>query len=201
MTIPANADGRLAHPIKIIQKEVVDIGLRMGFNIWRSPTVTTEFNNFDALNIPSWHPARDMQDTFWLKDGRVLATQTSCMQNELLKTQKLPLRALVLGSVYRNEKIDATHEIAFDQVEGLVVDREITIGHLKGTILNILKEVFGYAPKIRMRPGYFPFVEPGMEVDLWWEKDGKGRWLEFMGCGLVHPEVLRKADIDSTKYS
>lgn len=201
MTVPAKTHGRTQHPIKIIQSDIIDIVTRMGFSVWRSPTVTTEFNNFDALNIPSWHPARDMQDTFWLTDKRVLATQTSCMQNHLMKTQPKPLRAMVLGSVYRNEKIDATHDIMFEQVEGIVVDKNITIAHLKGTITTILTELFGYEPKFRMRPGYFPFVEPGMEVDLWWERDGKGRWLEFMGCGLVHPNVLRQADIDPEEYS
>jgi len=189
MTVPAKSQGRTQHPIKMVQSDIIDIVTRMGFSVWRSPTVTTEFDNFDALNIPSWHPARDMQDTFWLTDKRVLATQPK------------PLRAMVLGSVYRNEKIDATHDIAFEQVEGLVVDKNINIGHLKGTITTILTELFWYEPKFRMRPGYFPFVEPGMEVDLWWEKDGKGRWLEFMGCGLVHPNVLRQADIDPEVYS
>lgn len=201
MTIPPVAKGRTQHPIKMVQSDIIDIVTRMGFSIWRSPTVTTEFNNFDALNIPSWHPARDMQDTFWLTDKRVLATQTSCMQNHLLKTQPKPLRAMVLGSVYRNEKIDATHDIMFEQVEGIVVDKNIHIGHLKGTITTILTELFGYEPKFRMRPGYFPFVEPGMEVDLWWEKDGKGRWLEFMGCGLIHPNVLKQANINPEEYS
>jgi phenylalanyl-tRNA synthetase alpha chain len=201
MTVPAKTHGRTQHPIKIIQSDIIDIVTRMGFSVWRSPTVTTEFNNFDALNIPSWHPARDMQDTFWLTDKRVLATQTSCMQNHLMKTQPKPLRAMVLGSVYRNEKIDATHDIMFEQVEWIVVDKNITIAHLKGTITTILTELFGYEPKFRMRPGYFPFVEPGMEVDLWWERDGKGRWLEFMGCGLVHPNVLKQADINPEEYS
>jgi phenylalanyl-tRNA synthetase alpha chain len=201
MTVPAKTHGRTQHPIKIIQSDIIDIVTRMGFSVWRSPTVTTEFNNFDALNIPSWHPARDMQDTFWLTDKRVLATQTSCMQNHLMKTQPKPLRAMVLGSVYRNEKIDATHDIMFEQVEWIVVDKNITITHLKGTITTILTELFWYTPKFRMRPGYFPFVEPGMEVDLWWERDGKGRWLEFMGCGLVHPNVLRQADINPEEYS
>lgn len=173
MTVPAKTFGKTQHPIKIIQSEIIDIVTRMGFSVWRSPTITTEFDNFDALNIPSWHPARDMQDTFWLTDKRVLATQTSCMQNHLMKTQEKPLRAMVLGSVYRNEKIDATHDIMFEQVEGIVVDKDINIGHLKGTITKILTELFGYEPKFRMRPGFFPFVEPGIEVDLWWEKDGK----------------------------
>jgi phenylalanyl-tRNA synthetase alpha chain len=117
MTVPGVAFGTPRHPIKMVQSDIMDIVTRMGFSVWRSPSVTTEYNNFDALNIPSWHPARDMQDTFWLQDGRVMATQTSCMQNHLLKTQEKPLRAIVLGSVYRNEKIDATHDIMFEQVE------------------------------------------------------------------------------------
>jgi len=117
MTVPAKTFGRAHHPIKIVQSDIIDIVTRMGFSLWRSPTVTTEYENFDALNIPNWHPARDMQDTFWLTDKRVLATQTSCMQNQLMKTQPKPLRAMVLGSVYRNEKIDATHDIMFEQVE------------------------------------------------------------------------------------
>lgn len=117
MTVPAKTFGKKQHPIKMVQSDIIDIVTRMGFSLWRSPTVTTEFDNFDALNIPSWHPARDMQDTFWLTDKRVLATQTSCMQNHLIKTQPKPLRAMVLGSVYRNEKIDATHDIMFEQVE------------------------------------------------------------------------------------
>lgn len=201
MTVPSRGNVPLRHPIKIVQSDIIDIVTRMGFSVWRSPSVTTEYENFDALNVPSWHPARDMQDTFWLTDGRVMATQTSCMQNHLLKTQEKPLRAIVLGSVYRNEKIDATHDIMFEQVEGLVVDKNITIAHLKGTIETILTELFGYTPKFRMRPGYFPFVEPGMEVDLWWERDGKGKWLEFMGCGLVHPNVLRAGNVDPDEYS
>lgn len=201
MTVPAKTHGKTQHPIKMVQSEVIDIVTRMGFSLWRSPTVTTEFDNFDALNIPSWHPARDMQDTFWLTDRRVLATQTSCMQNHLIRTQPKPLRAMVLGSVYRNEKIDATHDIMFEQVEGIVIDKNINIGHLKGTITTILTELFWYTPKFRMRPGYFPFVEPGMEVDLWWGSEEKGRWLEFMGCGLCHPNVLRQADIDPEEYS
>lgn len=201
MTVPAKTQGRTQHPIKIVQSDIIDIVTRMGFSLWRSPTISTEFQNFDALNIPSWHPARDMQDTFWLTNGNVLSTQTSCLQNHLIKTQPKPLRAMVLWSVYRNEKIDATHDVMFEQVEGIVVDKNINIGHLKGTITTILTELFGYTPEFRMRPGYFPFVEPGIEVDLWWEKDGKGRWLEFMGSGLIHPNVLKQAGVDPEEYS
>jgi phenylalanyl-tRNA synthetase alpha chain len=202
MTVPAKSQGRTQHPIKMVQSDIIDIVTRMGFSVWRSPTVTTEFDNFDALNIPSWHPARDMQDTF-LADGQACSRDTNFIvcRTTFSRRNPKPLRAMVLGSVYRNEKIDATHDIAFEQVEGLVVDKNINIGHLKGTITTILTELFGYEPRFRMRPGYFPFVEPGMEVDLWWEKDGKGRWLEFMGCGLVHPNVLRQADIDPEVYS
>ena len=209
MTVPGKSFGTPRHPIKMVQADIIDIVTRMGFSIWRSPSVTTEYNNFDALNIPNWHPARDMQDTFWLQDGRVMATQTSCMQNHLLKTQEKPLRAIVLGSVYRNEKIDATHDIMFEQVEGLVVDKNITISHLKGTIITILEEIFGYEPKIRIRPGYFPFVEPGVEVDFSCPFCSgteckickKSGWIEFMGAGLIHPNVLREGGIDPDEYT
>lgn len=201
MTVPGKGQGRTIHPIKMIQSDIIDITTRMGFSLWRSPTITTESDNFDLLNIPSWHPARDMQDTFWLTNKQVLATQTSCMQNYLIKTQPKPLRAIVLGSVYRNEKIDATHDIMFEQVEWIVVDKKINLWHLKGTIVQILRELFGTEVRFRMRPGYFPFVEPGIEVDLWWEKNGKGKWLEFMGGGLIHPNVLKNADIDPEEYS
>ncbi len=201
MTIPAKSQGRVQHPIKIVQSQLIDVVARMGFDVHRTPNIATEYENFDALNIPSWHPARDMQDTFWLKDGRVMATHTSCLQNELLKTKTPPFRAVYFGPCFRNEKIDATHDILFEQMEFMVVGDNINIGHLKHTILTMLKELFGYEPKIRMRPGYFPFVEPGIEVDLWWEKDGKGRWLEFMGCGLIHPNVLREGGLNPEKYS
>lgn len=205
MTIPVEPTVGHAHPIKSDIDKVIDVFSRMGFDIHRSPDLTTEYNNFDALNIPKWHPARDMQDTFWLTDGSVLATQTSCMQNELLKTKKIPFQCIVIGPSYRNEKIDATHDIMFDQVEGFVVGKDISIGHLRHTILEMLTGIFGYEPKIRMRPGYFPFVEPGMEVDIWWEyeKDGekKGKWLEFMGCGLIHPNVLQEGGVDPNIYS
>lgn len=201
MTVPGKAQGRTQHPIKIVQSELIDVVARMGFDVHRTPNIATEYANFDALNIPSWHPARDMQDTFWLEDGRVMATHTSCLQNELLKTKTPPFRAVYFGPCFRNEKIDATHDILFEQMEFMVVGDNINIGHLKHTILTMLKELFGYEPKIRMRPGYFPFVEPGIEVDLWWERDGKGRWLEFMGCGLMHPNVLKQWGLDPEKYS
>lgn len=201
MTIPAKSQGRVQHPIKIVQSQLIDVVARMGFDVHRTPNIATEYENFDALNIPSWHPARDMQDTFWLKDGRVMATHTSCLQNELLKTKTPPFRAVYFGPCFRNEKIDATHDILFEQMEFMVVGDNINIGHLKHTILTMLKELFGYEPKIRMRPGYFPFVEPGIEVDLWWERDGKGRWLEFMGCGLIHPNVMKQGGVDPERYS
>jgi phenylalanyl-tRNA synthetase alpha chain len=201
MTVPAKTFGRAQHPIKIVQSDLIDVVSRMGFDVHRTPNIATEYENFDALNIPSWHPARDMQDTFWLQDGRVMATHTSCLQNELLKTKTPPFRAVYFGPCFRNEKIDATHDILFEQMEFMVVGENINIGHLKHTVLSMLKELFGYEPKIRMRPGYFPFVEPGIEVDLWWERDGKGRWLEFMGCGLIHPNVLKEGGVDSKKYS
>ena len=166
MTIPLEPAVHGKHPMRAYLADVSDIFQRMGFSVYTSPHMTTEYDNFDSLNVPSWHPARDMQDTFWLENGQVLATQTSCMQNKILSEAELPLRSIVIGCVYRNEKMDATHEIMFDQVEGICVDRDISIGHLKYTIETYFTEFFKRDVTVRFRPGYFPFVEPGLEVDI-----------------------------------
>jgi phenylalanyl-tRNA synthetase alpha chain len=155
------------HPISTVRQEVEATFLRMGFDIHESMEITTEYLNFDAVNVPKNHPARDMQDTFWLEWTRnVLATQTSCMQNLILKSEKTPIKAIIPGRVFRNEDVDATHDNTFYQVEGIVVDKGIHIGHLKFTITTMLSDLFGKEVHIRMRPWYFPFVEPGMEVDF-----------------------------------
>lgn len=175
----------------------------MGFDIFESSDLTTEYLNFDAVNIPKTHPARDMQDTFWLEgQGQVLATQTSSMQNLILRNKETPIRAIIPGRVFRNEDVDATHDNTFYQVEGIVVDKNINIGNLKYTISTMLSDLFEKEVTIRMRPGYFPFVEPGVEVDFSCPFCGgndkscrvcKGSgWIEFMGAGLIHPEVLRQ---------
>lgn len=196
------------HPISKIQREIEEIFSSMGFEIADGPQVETEWNNFDALNIPETHPARDMQDTFWIKSGSenpnentVLRTQTSDVQIRSMLKYGAPVRLIAPGRVFRNEELDATHDATFYQVEGLLVDKDINISHLKGVLETMLSRLFGREITIRIRPGYFPFVEPGLEVDIWFEIPGKeGKWLEFMGAGMVHPNVLRNCNIDPDKY-
>ena len=209
-TIPIPSEKGSLHPITIIQKQVEDSFMRMGFDVYDSMELTTEYLNFDAVNIPKTHPARDMQDTFWIEgEHQVLATQTSCMQNLILRNKKTPIRAIIPGRVFRNEDVDATHDNTFYQVEGIVVDKNINIGNLKYTITTMLSDIFGKEVKIRMRPGYFPFVEPGVEVDFscpFCNGEGckicKGSgWIEFMGAGLIHPNVIKNGGLDPKEYS
>ncbi len=182
----------------------------MGFDIQESNEVTTEYENFDAVNVPKNHPARDMQDTFWIEgEANVLATQTSSMQNHILKSHSLPIRTIIPGRVFRNEDIDATHENTFYQVEGIVVDKQISLAHMKYTIRTMLSDIFDHEVAIRIRPGYFPFVEPGVEVDFSCTFcEGKGckickhtGWIEFMGAGLIHPNVIREGGLDPNEYT
>ncbi len=210
VTIPAWGETPHLHPITRARMDVEDTFRRMGFDIYESDELTTEYLNFDAVNVAKNHPARDMQDTFWLEGkGNVLATQTSCMQNLIMRNNTPPIRAIIPGRVFRNEDVDATHENTFYQVEGIVVDRDISIGHLKFTIKTMLSDLFSREVSIRMRPGYFPFVEPGVEVDFscpFCEGNGckickKSGWIEFMGAGLIHPNVIREAGLDPTIYS
>lgn len=201
------------HPVSLVQKRIEEIFTSMGFEVADGPEVETEWHNFDALNIPDSHPARDMQDTFWISTGHekshqntVLRTHTSSVQIRKMMADGAPVRIIVPGRVYRNEAVDMTHDATFYQVEGLLVDKGISLAHLKGTVQTMLSELFQKDIKIRFRPGYFPFVEPGLEVDIWFEftdKEGKSRamWLEFMGAGMVHPNVLRNCGIDPSKYS
>ena len=204
-----HASGSL-HPITEVRKEVEDTFRRMGFDIYESMEVTTEYLNFDAVNVPKNHPARDMQDTFWLEgEGNVLATQTSCMQNLILRSTNGSVRAIIPGRVFRNEDVDATHDNTFYQVEWIVVGKEINLSHLKFTITTMLSDIFGKTVDIRMRPWYFPFVEPWVEVDFSCPFcDGKGckicklsGWIEFMGAGLIHPNVIREGWLDPEIYS
>ncbi len=201
------------HPIAQLQKKVEDIFLSLGFEIADGPEVETEWYNFDALNIPSDHPARDMHDTFWIQTGSntsqknsVLRTHTSSVQIRKMLDKGAPIRMIVPGRVYRNEATDSTHDATFYQVEGLLVEKGISLAHLKGVIETMLAEIFEKKIKIRFRPGYFPFVEPGLEVDIWFEyinKQGQniGMWLEFMGAGMVHPQVLRNCNINPDEYT
>ena len=201
------------HPLNQVQRHIEQIFTGMGFEIADGPEVETEWHNFEALNSPATHPARDMQDTFFVNSqnedsmlNSVLRTHTSNLQIRKMLEKGAPIRVIAPGRVFRNESIDATHDAMFYQVEGLVVDENISVAHLKGTLETMLSAVFAKSMKIRIRPGYFPFVEPGLEVDIWWEytdKNGQaqGRWLEFCGAGMVHPNVLRNSKVDPHKYS
>ena len=213
VTSPSSIDNAVhKHPLTRALDQIYNTFERMWFKIFESAEVSTEYLNFDSLNVPATHPARDMQDTFWLEGKwNVLATQTSSMQNIIYKSSELPIRAIVPGRVFRNEDIDATHENTFYQVEWIVVDKDINIGHLKYTIKTMLSDLFWKEVEIRLRPWFFPFVEPGVEIDFScpfckddWSKCRvcKGStWIEFMWAGLIHPNVLREWWIDPEVYS
>ncbi len=194
--------GRL-HPLSVTIREMTGIFGRMDFAVVQGPELETEWYNFDALNIPADHPARDMWDTFWVKTGKeeerkVLRTHTSPMQIRWLEKHGAPTRIIVPGKVFRNEATDATHEAQFHQLEGLAVGSDVTLAHLKGTLDQFCKEYFGNEAKVRLRPSFFPFTEPSVEVDVWFPAGQK--WLEVMGAGMVHPKVLRNAGIDAAKF-
>ena len=203
------------HPLSKVQQEVEDIFSQMGFAIMDGPEVESEYYNFEALNIPATHPARDMQDTFFLKDkhdekqGRmVLRTHTSPGQIRSMLHHGAPIRIIVPGRVFRYEATDASHDSTFYQVEGLLVDKNISLAHLKGVMKEFLTRLFGKEVKVRFRPGYFPFVEPGLELDfscLLCDEKGcsackQTGWIEFMGSGMVHPNVLKECNIDPNEY-
>ncbi len=200
--------GRL-HPISQIQYEIEDIFTSMGFEIHNGPEVETDYYNFEALNIPKHHPARDMQDTFWTEDGNLLRTHTSAIQIRAMEKVKPPFRVVGPGRVFRYESTDASHENTFYQVEGMMVDRDITVAHLIYVMKQLLKEIFHREVTIRLRPGYFPFVEPGFEMDIHCLIcNGKGcsvckqsGWVELLPCGLVHPMVLSMGGIDPSMWS
>jgi len=201
------------HPISSLIREANTIFSRMGFTFAEGPLLESEWYNFDALNVPKDHPARDMQDTFFIKDepGYVLRTQTSPVQVRYMEAQMKknilpPYRIIVPGKVFRNEATDMTHEAEFFQLEGLAVGVDVTMAHLKGTLDHFYKELFGGAQvEVRFRPSFFPFVEPGVEVDARISGDHvpeklRGRWIEMMGAGMVHPNVLRNAGVDPKNY-
>lgn len=197
-----NQPGRL-HPVTIAIREMADIFGRMGFGVAYGPELETEHYNFDALNIPADHSSRDMWDTFWVKtregeERKLLRTHTSPVQIRWLEKYGAPTRIIAPGKVFRNEATDATHEAQFYQLEGLVVGEDITLAHLKGTLERFCKEYFGAEAKIRLRPSFFPFTEPSVEVDVWFPAQQK--WLEVMGAGQVHPKVLENASVDSKRY-
>lgn len=198
------------HPISILIREINAIFSEMGFELAQGPEIERERYNFDALNVPADHPARDMQDTFFLKNRKevVLRTHTSPVQIRYMEQNEPPIRIIVPGKVFRNEATDATHEAQFYQIEGLMVDKDVTLANLKATLLEFLTKVFGDNTTIRFRPSFFPFVEPGVEVDLsCFRCDGAGcsvckytGWIEILGAGMVHPNVLQGAGIHPKKY-
>ncbi len=197
------------HPLSEIQNKIEDIFTSMGFVVLDGPETETEENNFEALNIPKDHPARDMQDTFWTTDGNLLRTHTSAIQVRGMKNLKPPFKVIGPGRVFRYEALDASHENTFYQVEGMVVDKNISVANLIASMKTLLKEVFEKDVKVRLRPGYFPFVEPGFELDIsCLICNGEGcsvckqtGWVELLPCGLVHPEVLKHGGIDPNEYS
>jgi phenylalanyl-tRNA synthetase alpha chain len=173
----------------------------LGFSIHEGPELESDYNNFEALNFPADHPARDMQDTFFVNKNFLLRTHTSPVQIRLMKSQQPPVRAIMPGKVYRNEAVSAKSYCLFHQVEGLYVDTDVTFAELKGTLIAFAKQFFGKDVSYRFRPSFFPFTEPSAEVDIWWQpKDKPGRWLEILGCGMVDPNVLDNVGIDSEKY-
>ena len=174
----------------------------LGFSVYEGPELESDYYNFEMLNFPDDHPARDMQDTFFVNEDFLLRTHTSPVQIRLMQNKKPPLRAIMPGKVYRNEAISAKSYCLFHQLEGLVVDTDVTFAELKSTVIHFVKEFFGEDIKYRFRPSFFPFTEPSAEVDIWWQPAGKeGRWLEIMGCGMVDPNVLENCGIDSEKYT
>jgi len=197
ITIPSvgNTTGN-KHPLISTQDEIVDIFCGLGYTVENGPEIESDFYNFESLNIPENHPARDMQDTFYLKDNFLLRTHTSPVQIRFLENNPPPVRIIAPGRVYRRDAVDATHSPVFNQVEVLCIDEEINFSHLRGTVLTFLKTFFGDLP-VRFRASYFPFTEPSAEVDVKW----KGKWLEVMGCGMVDPMVLEKLGINSEKWT
>jgi len=189
------------HPISIVTRDILKIFSELGFEIATGPEVETEHNNFDALNIPADHPARDMWDTFWLeprKAKKLLRTHTSPVQIRYMEENKAPLAIIAPGKTFRYEATDATHEAQFHQLEGLMIGENINLSNFKAVIEKFFEKFYGEKKDIQLRPSYFPFVEPGVEVDM--KNPGSEKWLEIMGAGMVHPKVLLNVGIDPRKY-
>ena len=189
------------HPISQVLQEVTKIFRDFGFEIAEGPEVETDYYNFESLNIPKDHPARDMQDTFYLEDNKLLRTHTSPMQIRIMENNKPPIKIISPGKVYRCDS-DVTHTPMFHQVEGLLVDEIVTFGNLKGILMEFCSRFFGNDTKIRFRPSYFPFTEPSAELDIeWTDKAGDKTWMEVLGCGMVNPKVFEFVGYDSNKFS
>ncbi len=210
VTLPAkkNKVGH-SHPNTIALEEVENIFIGMGYEVVEGPEVEYDYYNFEALNIPANHPAKDEQDTFYINQDIVLRTQTSPVQVREMEKGRLPIRMIAPGRVFRSDEVDATHSPSFHQIEGLVIDKNITFADLKGTLAEFAKELFGEDTRVKFRPHHFPFTEPSAEVDVTCFKcGGKGcrfckgsGWIEILGCGMVHPRVLKMSGIDPEEYS
>ena len=210
LTLPAPGPRKGSlHPVTIIQSEIEELFVSMGFTVLSGPEVETEEHNFDALNIPGDHPARDMQDTFWLEGGNLLRTHTSPVQVRGMRKLGPPLRMIAPGRVFRNEEVDASHEHTFYQLEGMMIDRDVSVANLIFFMKTLLSSIFRKEVTVRLRPGYFPFVEPGFELDIQCLICGgpgcavckQSGWVELLPCGLVHPNVLRMSNIDPDQWN
>ncbi|MEJ1096021.1 MULTISPECIES: phenylalanine--tRNA ligase subunit alpha [unclassified Pseudoxanthomonas] len=202
ITLPGrNATRGGLHPISRTLERIADIFGRLGYELSDGPEIEDDWHNFEALNFPPHHPARAMHDTFYFGDGRLLRTHTSGVQVRYMGEHAPPLRMIAAGKVYRSDS-DQTHSPMFHQVEGLLVDEHSTLADLKGTLTEFVRAFFERDFEMRFRPSYFPFVEPGAEVDIAWQQpDGSTRWLEVLGCGMVHPNVLKNCGIDPERYT
>ena len=209
VTMPSAVETGSYHPITLIQREVEDIFAAMGFTIEDYDEIVDDYHCFEALNIPKHHPARDMQDTYYLDNGQLLKTHTSAAQNAIMRKYGAPLRALFPGRCFRNEAIDACHENTFFQMEGIMIDKDISISNLIYFMKTMLSEVFQRDVQVRLRPGFFPFVEPGFELDISCQVCGgtgcpsckNSGWLELCPCGMIHPNVLTAGGIDPEEYT
>ena len=208
-TLPTYVENGSLHPITLVAKEMTDILKKMGFTVVSGPEMEEEYYNFEALNIPKDHPARDMQDTYYLDNGKLLRTHTSPNQVRAMQKYGAPLKVCAPGRVFRNEDMDANHDTTFFQLEGMVIDKGISISNLIYVMRSLLSETFKRDVKVRLRPGFFPFTEPSFELDCsCLICGGKGcptcknsGWLEFCGCGMIHPNVLRESGIDPKEYT
>tara|TARA_R110000868_G_scaffold304437_17_gene565305 strand:- start:37533 stop:38540 length:1008 start_codon:yes stop_codon:yes gene_type:complete len=207
LTAPSTPIGSL-HPLTKTMEEMKQIFYRLGFTISDGPEVEDDFHNFTALNFPPNHPARDEQDTFFVKKSDdpdiidlVLRTHTSPVQIRLMENTKPPIRSIMPGRVYRNEAVSPKSYFLFHQVEALYVDENVSVADLKETLITFVKLMYGSDVKYRLRPGFFPFTEPSLEMDIWWGTENDGKWLEILGSGMVDPNVFKAAGIDSEKYT
>ena len=208
-TLDYDIENGSLHPVTIVAKEVTDCLKKMGFTVVSGPEMESEYYNFEALNVPKDHPARDMQDTYYLDNGLLLRTQTSDNQIRGMENYGAPLRICAPGRTFRNEDLDANHENTFFQIEGMVIDKNISIENLMYVMQELLSEVFKTDLKVRLRPGFFPFTEPSYEMDMSCVICGgkgcptckNGGWIELIGCGMVHPNVLRAGGVDPEKYT